>query len=58
MPMLSRDSMNEKALAGANVWKTGKGALIFMRSDDLTSAEPEHGLPEKHSFRQSYGNTA
>ena len=58
MPMLSRDSMNQKALAAQTYGKRGKGALIFMRSDDLTSAEPEHGLPEKHSFRQSYGNTA
>ena len=35
-----------KSACCANVWKTGKGALIFMRSDDLTSAESEHGLPE------------
>lgn len=49
MPMLSRDSKIKSACC-ANVWKTGKGALIFMRSDDLTSAESEHGLPEKHSF--------
>ena len=45
-----RATAKSKSACCANVWKTGKGALIFMRSDDLTSADPEHGLPGKRSF--------
>lgn len=49
MPMLSRDSKIKKRLLRKRM-ENREGASIFMRSDDLTSAESEHGLPEKHSF--------